>query len=607
VHNFLLQNPILLLLRRGWQHAGQYRPAAVLYTAIFLLAQVSYLAEPYVIGRMLNIMQTDLVHSTKSGAQVWSEVSFYLWIWFWLQLAFWVFHGPGRVLERYVAFHMCANYKKHLFDIVLQLPLKWHRMHHSGESIDKINRATNSLSYFFDNSFEVSYMIFRLFGSLVVLFWFMPSAGWIALAATAASFVNVFLWDTFMAKQYTQLNEMGNKVASAIHDYISNIVSVITLRLQKRVAGEVDRRIFAQLPLFKNNSVVNEVKWFFITASIAVMTVFVLIRYAEGELHAGHVLMAGTFFTLFEYLRRVGESFYNFGYLYGSVVKQATDVASADTILTALAETDRTEDHEMPENWRRVEVTGLQFRYEDEEHREHHLKDIRLTLQRAKSIAFVGASGSGKSTLLALLRGLQDADAAHVLIDGKDLPGKLRHLSAHTTLIPQDPEIFADTIRFNITFGLDASDSTVMRAVELARFDTVLARLPKGLDTNIAEKGVNLSGGEKQRLALARGLFFAKDSDFVLLDEPTSSVDTLNERLIYENVLAECAQKCVVSSVHKLHLLEMFDEIYVFDDGELAEHGTLQELLADDSGVLSKMWSSYQRSSLVAEVLEPVN
>lgn len=188
---------------------------------------------------------------------------------------------------------------------------------------------------------------------------------------------------------------------------------------------------------------------------------------------------------------------------------------------------------------------------------------------------------------------MQKPQAVSVVVDGTQMPHGLRHLAAVTTLMPQDPEIFADTIAFNIAFGMDADRADMIDAVEAARFASVLGRLPDGLETNIAEKGVNLSGGEKQRLALARGIFFARESSIILMDEPTSSVDTANERLIYSAVLRKFADRCLVSSIHKLHLLELFDCIYVLDNGRVVESGTFSELLAKN-GQLAAMWRNYQ-------------
>ncbi len=129
----------------------------------------------------------------------------------------------------------------------------------------------------------------------------------------------------------------------------------------------------------------------------------------------------------------------------------------------------------------------------------------------------------------------------------------------------------------------------------------MLKRLPKGLETNIAEKGVSLSGGEKQRLAVARGLFFVKDSgsDIVLLDEPTSSVDIYNERIIYEGLLEEFRHLCVLSAIHKFNLLHLFDEVLVFAHGELVERGTVEQLLAKQ-GEFARLWRNFSEEEKAA-------
>lgn len=591
---FLNRIPLFLLLSRGWQFARGYRRAMVFYFFLFALAEACALSEPYVIGQLLNNVQAGL---TKAGAAAaWKNVSFYLIIYFVSQVLFWIFHGPGRVIERYVAYHIKANYKAFLFGVVTEKPLQWHREHHSGESISKINRATNSLGTYFDESFQLSYMIFRLIGANIFLFSFLPYAGWIALGTTVAAFVVLALFDRYLYKQYDTLNDFENAVASAVHDYVTNIGSVITLRLENRVLKEVKHRIAVAVPLFSKNITIHEIKWFITTLMITFMIVTVCWNYAHNALTTGTVILGGSFFTLFEYLRRIGESFYDFASLYGTVVKQAADIENADTILGADTKRIGEPDAPVPDDWKTVQITGLNFKYEDEKHRVHHLEDLAIRLERGKSIALVGESGSGKSTLLSLLRGVQQAEIATVHCDGHVMPGKLRCLNASTTLVPQDPEIFADTIRFNITFGLEVSDDEVMRCVRLARFENVLERLPNGLETNIAEKGVNMSGGEKQRLALARGIHFARESSIVLLDEPTSSVDTYNERLIYNNLLNEFRDKCVISSIHKLHLLEMFDYIYILDDGRVVEEGKFVELVAK-GGHLARMWNCYNSAA----------
>lgn len=596
------RNPIIYLTMTGWHYARALRPLMLLYTILFALSQAVSLAEPYIIGQLLNSVQTNIAARDQAKDKLVHDIYLYLSLFFAIQFFAWVFHGPGRLIERFVAFHIKVNYKSTLFKMLTDLPLQWHREHHSGDSIDKINRATNSLATYFDMTFEVLYMLFRLIGTQVILFAFMPVAGWAAILTTIVTFTMIYLFDKVLSNQYFELNKMDNRVAAAVHDYVTNIISVITLRLETPVIQEVSRRMTRPLGLFRTNSNIIELKWFLTSMLIATMVVSVMVWYTHTTLGAGKMIMAGTFFTLFEYLRRIGDSFYNFAYIYGSVMKQAADVQSADTLIEAHDQIDLdTEKYNMPPDWKQLAINNLHFTYEDEKHRTHHLEDVSIKLIRGEKVAFVGQSGSGKSTFLNLLRGVQTANNVQVVCDGNVMPGKLAHLSHTTTLMPQDPEIFADTIKFNITFGFDASEEDMMKAVQIARFEPVLTRLPSGLETSIAEKGVNLSGGEKQRLALARGVYFAKSSDVVLLDEPTSSVDTYNERQIYEAVLKTFADKCIVSSIHKLHLLEMFDNIYVFDNGKIVENGTFAELIGS-GGKLSEMWRNYQISDNIVVV-----
>jgi ABC-type bacteriocin/lantibiotic exporter with double-glycine peptidase domain len=137
----------------------------------------------------------------------------------------------------------------------------------------------------------------------------------------------------------------------------------------------------------------------------------------------------------------------------------------------------------------------------------------------------------------------------------------------------------------------------------MAGFTDVLARLTKGLETNIAEKGVSLSGGEKQRLALARGVFFAFDgeSKIILLDESTSGVDVVRERRIYEALLRHFSKEVVIATTHKFNLLPLFDEIIVMERGRVVEHGALSELLAAH-GRFSTMWREYAGSQATLKV-----
>jgi ABC-type multidrug transport system fused ATPase/permease subunit len=303
---------------------------------------------------------------------------------------------------------------------------------------------------------------------------------------------------------------------------------------------------------------------------------------------------------LHEYLRGITDEMFHFTIKYGDLVTKSTKLRAVDHIEDAFErEVEAVEHAQLPQGWRTLQVSDLTFSHgeEDQDGDQGSLPGVRgisLNFERGKSYALVGESGSGKSTTLKLLRGLLTPSAARVKCDGVELPCGLAHVAHHTTLIPQDPEIFADTIRFNVSMGVEASDEQIEAAIIGARFARVLARLPRGLDTHIAEKGVSLSGGEKQRLAVARGLFFVKESgsDIVLLDEPTSNVDARNERMIYTGLLREFKSQCVLTAIHKFHLLHLFDEVLVFANGEVVERGSLEQLLQRD-GEFRRLWNTY--------------
>jgi ABC-type bacteriocin/lantibiotic exporter with double-glycine peptidase domain len=303
--------------------------------------------------------------------------------------------------------------------------------------------------------------------------------------------------------------------------------------------------------------------------------------------------------ALNEYLATLGIAFSEFTWRWGDFVVKATRLRAIEEMendyKALVGEVSSTR---LPKGWRKLRLSEISFRYTTNSNESAGVSDIDLTLERGKSYAIVGTSGSGKSTLLSLLRGLNRAQTGTVYCDGAVVEDGLCAVSHLTTLIPQDPEVFADSVCKNITMGIEAPNEKVLQAIEMARFSKVLAQLPKGLETNIAEKGVSLSGGQKQRLALARGIFFALDSDseILLLDESTSSVDVMNEEAIYKTLLKHFRSELIVATTHKFNLLHMFDEIIVMQNGKIVEKGTLAELLAVD-GVLAPLWRQYSDST----------
>ena len=204
--------------------------------------------------------------------------------------------------------------------------------------------------------------------------------------------------------------------------------------------------------------------------------------------------------------------------------------------------------------------------------------EASFTLHAGRVVGLVGANGSGKSTLLRLLAGLYEPAHGYYQVDGHTRFG-LRNLAAIATLITQEAEVFEATLRDNVTFDTDYPGSEVEHAAWLGAFDSVVASLPDGWNTALTERGVNLSGGQRQRLALARGLLAAADSSLLLLDEPTSALDQATEARVFERLRAGLPDTCVVASIHRLAALAHFDKVILMADGQVADAGTVAEVL----------------------------
>jgi ABC-type multidrug transport system fused ATPase/permease subunit len=374
--------------------------------------------------------------------------------------------------------------------------------------------------------------------------------------------------------------------------------------------GGLMAKVAAILEPFRKNALINETKWFAADMLVGVTYAVITVGYVYQNWSPQKAFAIGGLVTLLGYVNQFTSVFHDIAWLYNQVVRHHTDVETAGSIASAYAAGHRPDaPPALPERWREIRIEALSFTHResyDSTHAPQSLHDISLRLRRGGRIALVGESGCGKSTLLALLRGLyQPQPGWGAVTDTMDGPRPLDLASVNetATLFPQEPEIFENTIRYNITLGLPFEEAEVLAVSETAHFRDVIGELPRGLDSNIQEKGVNLSGGQKQRLALARGILAARQSEIVLLDEPTSSVDPKTEAEIYQKMFDAFSDKAVVSALHRLHLLRLFDEVYVLRQGRVVAQGTLDELL-EGSTYFQSLWR-HQAESAAALPLTP--
>lgn len=588
----LRNNPIIYLAGKTWQYSVGNHAQVLLYAGLFLGANIVNFFEPLLVAKLLNTIQEQGITADSLPMIIFLLASFLL-----ITMAFWAFHGPARVIENKNAFIVRAKYKKYLLDGAMNLPTEWHTDHHSGDTIDKIEKGTTALYNFSCETWLIIEAIIKLVGSYAALAYFNFHATYIILIIGVITFTIIIKIDKILVAQYKELNRAENKISAKIFDALSNITTVIILRIEKLISKAIFQKIMNPFDLHVKNSKLNEFKWFLVSICANLMIFFVLTSYIYYNYLAGTAILIGAIYALYGYVSRISELFYHFAYSYSEIVKRRTAVMNAEEISNEFKNNKKEMSSKLLLNWHELKIRDLRFSYMAAPGANSHLDGVSLAIKRGARIALIGESGSGKTTFMKIIRDLYHPNKVKIFVDGKFLRGGFSAISSAITLIPQDPEIFNTTIRENITLGVNYKLSDVNKFTEMAAFSGVARRLPNGLESSIMEKGVNLSGGERQRLALARGLLASRDKELVLLDEPTSSVDFKNEIEIYKNIFREFKNKTIISSIHRLHLLPLFDYVYFFRDGKIIAEGTFRELLTK-SPDFQTIWEKQNRALL---------
>ncbi len=591
------EEPVVFLFSKMWRFAKGYRHLVIIFILMSLVAQLIWLTPPIIFAKILNELQTNGLNQANIKFIYFCIASLFV-----VRLFSWAFHGPSRVMERRVAYFVDRNYKKYLYNAVLSLPIAWHADRDSGDLIDKVNKATESLFGFSRNIFVIIRFLVRTVGTIAILIFFDLYVALLAITLLFIVFYIIARFDKILVPQYRAMNVFDNRSSAKVYDSISNVVTVKVLSIESPVQESINTSWLSSYPLYIKNKKLVELKWFTGSQLLQVVILFPLTLYIYVQYTAGAAILAGTISALYVYLSNLDGVFDTFASMYEEYMIFKARIKNV-SIIEDEFESRNISKRKIFKDWKKVKVENLNFDYDlGSGQKVRVLKDFNFSFNVGEKIAVIGESGSGKSTLLKVLHGMYENVKADMEIDTKRFEnyeiGKINILS---TLVPQEPEVFSASIKENLTLLLEFTDEQIKNATDMAMFSEVVEALPNKIESIVNEKGVNLSGGQKQRLALARALLFSGNKKLILLDESTSSVDPNNEVKIYQNIFNNFKEATILASIHKMNLLKYFDRILIMEEGKIVADGSFEYLL-ENNIEFKNSWEEYIKNGEAVEI-----
>jgi ATP-binding cassette, subfamily B, heavy metal transporter len=477
---------------------------------------------------------------------------------------------------------------------MLYLDMEWHEKENSGSKTKRIDRGGASVNHLIRMWFGVFIELGVSFGGAILII--------SRFDKTIALLTLLFIVIYFMISVYYTRNATGTKreenlkdeeLASLIFESMNNIrstkvmsmVNPISERLTK-LGDELYEFIRRRIFWYQSGGSVKNLTGQ--TFRIAILC-FIGWGIMQGRYEVGFLVLFYAYFTTIQVaVTKLADTSQDF-------IVRKQDVARMMNILETKVGTDAEENKvSFPDNWEKVTLTDVSFSYHDKK----VLDGISFTISRGEKIGIIGLSGAGKSTLFKLLLKERENYEGEITIDGTPL----RSISKsdyfkHTAVVLQDTEVFSFSLRNNITISNSnrQSDQELFdRSLEIAHVSEFAKALPQGADTLIGEKGVKLSGGEKQRVGLARAIF--KDPELLLLDEATSHLDVESEKKIQDSLHRFFKSVTALVIAHRLTTIREMDKIIVMEGGKIIEQGNFTELY-DKKGRFYELWEKQKLSS----------
>src|SRR5687767_10051139 len=488
-----------------------------------------------------------------------------------------------------------------VFRHVHDLSLRFHLERRTGSLTKVVERGTKSIDmmlYFL--LFNIAPTVIELV-AICVIFWIKFGAG---MVGATLVFVALYIGFTrkvtdWRTKLQREMNEVDNRAIGRAVDSLLNYETVKYFGAEEREARRYDEAIAAYARAATRNE--TSLAWLNIGQSMITNVMmagamgFTVWGWSQGRFTPGDVVLVNALLMqLFRPLDMLG-------WVYRSIRQGLIDMEAMFDLTDTPAEVvDAPGATELVVTDGHVRFEEVAFGYEPER---IILKGVSLDVPAGTSLAVVGPSGAGKSTLARLLYRFYDPTDGRITIDGQDIAEvRQESLRAAIGIVPQDTVLFNDTIGYNIGYGREgAGQSEIQEAARGAAIDHFIAALPQGYESMVGERGLKLSGGEKQRVAIARTLL--KDPPILILDEATSALDSRTEEAIQSTLDNAARGRTTITIAHRLSTVVGADQIVVLDGGRVAERGTHAELLSK-GGLYAELWARQAAERELEEVAE---
>lgn len=499
-----------------------------------------------------------------------------------------VFDNLRNIVFERVGQQATAQLAEHVFNRLHRLSLRFHLARRTGEVTKVIERGTKSIDtmlYFM--LFNIAPTVILLVGVGVI---FYLNFGWPLVSATALAVV-AYIWVTraiteWRTKLREQMNRLDGQALSRAVDSLLNYETVKYFGAERREEARYAQatRAYAAAAVTSENSLglLNIAQALVTNLLMAVAMALTVYGWAQGEYTAGQLVFVQT------YLMQLFRPLDMLGMVYRTIRQGLIDMADMFRLIdTEIEVQDAPGAPALVVKRPTLTFDNVRFGYEPDR---TILNGLSFEVPAGSQVAIVGPSGAGKSTIARLVLRFYDPWSGRILIDGQDIAQVTQaSLRRHLGIVPQDSVLFNDTIGYNIAYGREGAGlAEVEQAAREAALMDLIGRLPQGFDTEVGERGLKLSGGEKQRVAIARTL--VKNPPILLLDEATSALDTRTEQEVLATLHRVSSGRTSLSIAHRLSTIADADLILVLNAGQLAEQGTHAELLRRD-GLYADMWA----------------